>query len=99
MFATATVAIVVTAVHKKSPKFFPQDCSAATQNILLAAHGRGLGTCWCGFYPKEEKMKAISDMFAIDETRTPFCVIAVGVPDEMPEAQGFFEKEKVRFFE
>jgi nitroreductase len=95
MFETAPAAIVVVANVEKSPRFFPQDCGAATQNIMLAAYELGFGTCWCGFYPKEDKMNLLSDMLSIDTNKVPFCVIAVGIPDEAPEARGFYEPEKV----
>jgi len=99
MCKTATAAIVVLGNLEKSPRFFPQDCSAATQNIMLAAYELGLGTCWCGIYPKEEKMKTLTDMLSIDEKKAPFCVIAVGYPDESPEARGSFEKDRVTYIE
>ena len=99
MCKTAAAAIIIVAVPglEKSEGFFPQDCGAATQNILLAAHEMGLGACWCGFYPKEERMKSLAQMLSIDSSKIAFCVIAIGVPDENPEQRGFFEKEKVTY--
>jgi len=51
MCATATAAIIIVAIPQTQPlpaDFYPQDCGAATQNILLEAVSMGLGTCWCG---------------------------------------------------
>ena len=59
----------------------------------------GLGTCWCGVYPKEKLIAAIRGYFHIDEPKIPFNVIAIGYPDEAPEQRGFFEEDKVTYIE
>ena len=100
MCATATAAIVIVAIPQSEPlpsEFYPQDCGAATQNILLEAVSLGLGTCWCGVYPKEERMAEMRDLFDIREPKIPFNVIAIGTPDEAPERRGFFDKAKVTY--
>ena len=56
MTAKAPLAIVVCGDMKKAAEgnareFWIQDCSAATENILLAATGMGLGAVWTGIYP------------------------------------------------
>ena len=101
MCGTAAAAIVVIAIPQSGmPEgYFPQDCGAATQNILLEAASMGLGTCWCGVYPKEERMSSIAKLFNIAEPKLPFNIIAIGVPDEDPRQRGFFEKEKVTYVE
>jgi nitroreductase len=99
MCATATAAIIVVAVPQKgmTSGYYPQDCAAATQNILIEASAMGLGSCWCGVYPRMERMGEIRELFDITDPKIPFCVIAVGVPGESPESRGFFEPEKVRY--
>ena len=100
MCATATAAIVIVAIPQGEPLpsgFYPQDCGAATQNILLEAVSLGLGTCWCGVYPKEERMAEICGLFDIPKPKIPFCVIAIGTPDEAPDRRGFFDKAKVTY--
>ena len=101
MCGTATAAIIVVAVPQTgiAEGYYPQDCGAATQNILLAAAEMGLGTCWCGVYPKTERMKEIASLFDIKEPLLPFCIIAIGYPDENPEQRGFFEGGKVRYID
>ena len=101
MCATATAAIVIVAIPQsgRPEGFFPQDCAAATQNILLEAVELGLGACWCGIYPKEERMGLFAKLLGVTEPKLPFCVIALGVPDEDPEPKGFFEKDKVTYME
>jgi nitroreductase len=67
---------------KKWPDFWVQDCSAAVQNLLLAARAEGLGTVWTGVYPLQERMQKCREVFAIPEHIMPFAVIPVGWPTE-----------------
>lgn len=102
MCKTATAAIAILATPQTGPAegFFPQDCGAAAQSILLKASSMGLGTCWCGVYPKEnETYDALSQLLYVREPKILFCIIAVGVPDETPKQRGFFEEEKVAYIE
>ncbi|MDR2719958.1 MAG: nitroreductase family protein [Nitrososphaerota archaeon] len=101
MLTTASCAIIVCAdlnlQSGVSEGFFPQDCGAATQNILLQAAELGLGTCWCGIYPKEDKVRAFHSLFELSNSIVPFCVIAIGVPDEAIGSRGFYEEGKVKW--
>ena len=102
MCATATAAIIVVAIPQTGEKpqgYFPQDCAAATQNILLEAVSMGLGTCWCGVYPREERIASIRKLFNIVEPKIPFNVIAIGIPDQVPDRRGFFDESKVTYWE
>jgi len=101
MCETAGAAIIVVAIPQSGNPagFFPQDCAAATENILLEAASMGLGTCWCGVYPKEKLIAAIRKKYNIPEEKIPFNVIAVGTPNESPKRRGFFDKSKVTYIE
>jgi nitroreductase len=101
MCKTAGAAIIVVAVPKTGmPEgYFPQDCGAATENILLKAVSLGLGTCWCGVYPKEERIADLRKLFKIKKNKIPFNVIAVGYPDEDPDPRGAYDESKVTFIE
>ena len=107
MLSTAGLAIVVVAlpaaqesVMNGLPKgYYPQDCGAATQNILLQAEAMGLGSCWCGVYPKEDKVAAYSKVLGIPQGEIPFCIIAIGEKDEFPAQRGKYEEEKVTWIE
>jgi len=101
MCKTAGAAIIVTATPQEGIPggFFPQDCAAATQNILLEAVALGLGSCWCGVYPKEELINSFRKLLNIGEPKIPFCVIAIGTPAETPVKRGFFEEKKVTYIE
>ena len=101
MCATAAAAIVVVAIPQegKPEGYFPQDCAAATQNILLEAVSIGLGSCCCGVYPKTELIARIRALLRIPEPKIPFNVIALGTPDETPVPRGFFDESKVTYIE
>ena len=95
--ATAAIAIVAVPQSGKVEGFYPQDCAAAAQNILLEAVSIGLGACWCGIYPKEERLPDFCRLLDIKEPKIPFCVIALGAPDESPEPRGFFDESRVSY--
>lgn len=57
------------------------DLSAATENILLAAHAMGLGAVWCAIYPSKARAKEIKKALKLPMGLTPFCAIYVGYPD------------------
>jgi nitroreductase len=59
-----------------------QACSAATQNLLLAAHAIGLGAVWLGVHPREERSLAIRQIFKLPENIMPVSLIAIGLPAE-----------------
>ncbi len=83
MLTKASVAIVVCGdpEGKKWPAFWPQDCSAATQNLLLAARGLGLGSVWTSIYPIEERVQGARKLFGIPESVIPFAIVPIGWPD------------------
>lgn len=73
--------------------FWVQDCSAATQNILLAAKAIGLGAVWLGVYPNESLVKGLKTLLKIPEKITPLCIISVGHPlEEKPPANRYLEE-------
>ena len=57
-----------------------RDCSAATENLLLAAHACGLGAVWCGLYPDMERVQTARTILRLDERYVPLCIIPVGYP-------------------
>jgi nitroreductase len=102
MCKTASAAIVIVAIPQTSDMpagYYPQDCGAATQNILLEAVALGLGACWCGVYPRDERIVDFRKLFDINEPKIPFNVIAIGTPAEEPDSRGFFEEGKVTYME
>lgn len=84
MLSRAPVSIVVCGdpEGKKWPDFWPQDCSAAVQNMLLASRDRGVGTVWVGIYPLEERMQGMRKLFQIPAHIEPFAIVALGWPEK-----------------
>lgn len=99
MLATAPVAIVICGrpdLQKNICEgFWPQDCGAAAQNILLAAKDLGYGTCWCGCYPLTQRVEDMQKVLSVNSI--PFAVIAVGKADETPDARGFLDETRVTY--
>ncbi len=99
MLAEAAVAILVCGDEKieLSKGYWPVDCSAATQNILLAAHSLGLGSVWLGVYPRKERMDGIREIFRLPGHIQPFSLVSIGYPDEGKEVPERFKEERVRW--
>ena len=97
MVTKAPVSILVCGApeDKKWPDFWPQDCSAALQNMLLAARGLGLGTVWAGIYPLEERIVATRNLFGIPENVIPFAIMPIGWPKDEFTAKDRFEPELI----
>ena len=62
--------------------YWVQDCAAATENILIAANALGLGACWLGVHPRLPRIEAIKTLLRLPDSITPFCLIALGYPDQ-----------------
>ena len=104
MATKAPLAIVVCGnLQKAMPGtgqgFWVQDCSAATENILLAANALGLGAVWTGLYPDEEHSKAVRDVLKAPEHIVPLCTIVIGHPAENPAPKDKWKPENVSYNE
>ncbi len=101
---TATCAIVVCGDMTKTldgvgRDFWIHDCSAATENILLAAHALELGAVWAGIFPNPDRVDRLRVLVDIPETQIPLCVIAVGHPAEYPSPKDKWTPENYRVIE
>jgi len=72
------------AMDGNAQEFWVQDVSAATENILLAAHALGLGAVWTWLYPIRESVENASRVFGLPEHIVPLCAILIGYPAEQP---------------
>lgn len=104
MLHQAPLAIVVCGditktLEGKGREFWIQDCSAATENILLAAHAYGLGAVWTAAYPIDDRMASISTTLQLPETIVPLCAIIIGHPAENPEPKDKWKEENVTYIE
>jgi len=84
MVKEAPLAVLVCADtgNARSPDYWVLDCSAATQNILLAAHALGLGAVWLGIHPRQERMEKMAPLVKLPEGVKPLALIALGFPAE-----------------
>jgi len=84
--ADAPLGIVVcgdlSAAHDRQESYMLQDCSAAIENILLAAHAVGLGACWLGVHPRPTRVAFMREALGIPESITPVSGISIGYPAE-----------------
>lgn len=102
MLTKAPLAIVVCgnmdkAIEGKGRDFWIQDASAATENLLLAAHAMGLGAVWTGVYPSEERVDALRSLFSLPDNIVPLATVVIGYPAEKPEPKQKFKKENVSY--
>ncbi len=101
MAAKATTAIVVCGTPSRAlmPEYWVQDCSAVTENILLAAHAMDLGAVWCGAYPNNaaDRVGQISKLFSIPDGTYALSIIVVGYPDKEPTIKDKWKPEKVYY--
>ena len=101
MLATATLAILacgdLDAAFERHPSYLLQDCSAAIENLLLAAHNLGLGACWVGIHPSEDSIGLIRKMFSLPAPVIPIAAIALGLPGETLQARTRYNPDFVRY--
>ncbi len=75
--------------------FWVQDCSAAVENILIAAVGLGLGTVWVGIHPVSNFVKTVRAIVSIPRKVTPLCIIYVGYPADEKPARTQYDASRV----
>ena len=100
---TAPLAIVVCGnLAKALPMHFSeywiQDCSAATENILLRVTDLGLGAVWCGVHPQKNAVAKVSKLLNLDKKQIPLNIIFIGHPAEEPKARDQYDESKVHYF-
>ena len=81
------------ALEGEMANFWINDVSAATQNILLAAHSMGLGAVWTGLHPDMNRVRLVQEMLGLPEHIIPLCVVPVGVPAEQPAVKNKWKEE------
>jgi nitroreductase len=97
MLGHAPTAIIVCGdLEKQLHKgYWVQDCSAATENILLAAQSLGLGAVWLGVYPREERIKKIKALLGIPEGIRPLSIISIGHPAETKKPSNRYDGARI----
>lgn len=102
MLRKAPLAIVVCGDMDKTIEgngrdFWIQDASAATENLLLAAHAMKLGAVWTGVYPAEDRTEAVKEVFDLPDNIIPLNIIAIGYPAESPMPKDKFKTENISY--
>jgi nitroreductase len=75
--------------------YWVQDCSAATQNILIAANAKGLGAVWLGVYPDAERAKTVQKLLGLPGHVVPLCFISIGYPAEEKPPSNRYDESRV----
>ncbi len=77
--------------------FWMLDCSAATQNILLAAQALGLGAVWLGVTPIEERVKYVREILHLPAHIAPLNLIALGHPKDEVQPKDKFDESRIHW--
>ena len=98
----APLAIVVCgslsrALPSQLAPYWIQDCSAATENILLAATDLGLGTVWCGIHPQKRAEERVREALDLTEKHIPLNIIYVGYPDQVQEPRDQYKESYIHY--
>ena len=102
-FRAPLVIVVCGNLEKALPKsmasYWIQDCSAATQNILLRVTDMGLGAVWCGAHPQERVVSNIKNVLNLSDEIIPLNMIYIGYPDEECVARDQYNIEKIHYID
>jgi len=99
MLKDATVGIIVCGDLSlaKHGEFWIQDCSAATENMLIEIAELGLGGVWLGVYPVEERVKYLRKYFNLPDHIVPFSIISIGYPAQEIKEVNRYREERVHY--
>ena len=101
MLKQAPLAIVVcgetTWFEGRENTYWQQDCSAATQNILLAAEALGLGAVWTGVYPNMDLARPLAEFLGLPGTVQPLCCIPIGHHDGTTQPKDKWKPENIHY--
>ena len=97
MVPGAPVAVLVCGdLHlEKHAGFWVQDCSAATQNILLAAHAKGLGAVWLGIFPREDRIASFRKLLGLPAHVVPLALVPIGFPEARQPEEERFDQSRI----
>jgi nitroreductase len=97
MVAHAPLAIVVCGDLRleKSEGYWVVDCSAAVENMLLAAHALGLGAVWCGVYPRQPRMEGLRRLLGLPEQTMAHSLVVLGYRGEEVLPEDRYRPERI----
>ena len=102
MTAQAPLAIVVCgdlskALNGETDRYWMLDCSAASENLLLAAESMGLGAVWTAVYPESDRMAKVRTVLSLPDYIVPLNLIPLGYPQHQEEAKNKFNTENIHY--
>jgi nitroreductase len=101
LLASAPLGIIVCgdleATHDRQLSYLLQDCSAAMENLLLGVHALGLGACWLGIHPREDRLRKIKEILQLPASVIPVAGVAIGRPGEEKEPRTRFNRDYVHW--
>ena len=99
MLKGASLAILVCSDMNldKHKGMWVQDCSAATENMLIAVQAQGLGAVWLGIYPREERINGLRKLLSIPEHIIPFSLISIGYPAETKPKANRYNESRIHY--
>lgn len=99
MLPKADVCIIVCGDKNRQTMtgFLIEDCSAAIENMLLAAHGLDLGAVWCGLYPVTHLTKEVKKACLLPDNIIPVGMVVLGHPDEEKKTSDRYDTSKLHY--
>ena len=82
---------------EKFEGYWPQDCAAAMENLLLAAHATGLGAVWTGVHPMKDREEKFKNIFNLPDNIIPFGFVVIGYPDQQSKPVDRYNEEVVHY--
>jgi nitroreductase len=95
MLSEAPLCITVCGDTNVSADFWVIDCSAATENLLLAATALGLGAVWLGVYPRQDRVNNLRKVLKLPESIIPLNLIPIGHPAEKKDPRTQYDEQRV----
>ena len=95
--SAAAILVCGDSLIEKNESWLLQNCSASIQNILLSAHGLGIGSCWIAIHGMDDVYKNVKAQFKLPENIIPVSLISLGYPDEEVKAEERFKQDKIHF--
>lgn len=80
---------------EKYPGYWVLDCAAAVENLLLAAHGLGLGAVWTGVWPNTDRVEGFRRLLSLPEGIMPHSFVPMGMPGARPRPEDRFKPERI----
>ena len=82
---------------EKNKGYWVQDCSAATENILIAATAKGLGAVWLGIYPREKRVAGVKKLLGLPQHIIPLSLISIGYPAEQKPPANRYDSSRIHY--